>query len=241
MRYCLSVIFVLLGVAGSIAPVAGAEVKNDIPSTIDPGSKYLFYLHGIDVELQGPDSYNRKFRKTYENTAIARSLAERGFVVISESRPRGTKIPEYARKLATQIQQLLAAGVPGRNVVVVGHSKGGFIAMVAARQITLPEVSFVILAGCPLTTTHDIAGNDFRATYEAFIGATKDRIKSRMYSLYDVTDDWMGSCREVFAENPNSRTQEIVIQSGLQPGMGHSLFYSPDKIWIDPVIDWITK
>lgn len=238
MRSCLAVIFVLLSVAGS---VAGAEVRNDLPSTIDPASKYLFYLHGVSVELQGPDSYSRQFRKTYETTAIARALAERGFVVIAESRPRGAKVPEYAGKLATQIRQLLAAGVPGRNIVVVGHSKGGFIAMAAASRTASPEVSFVILAGCPLTTTHDIAGNDYRANYEAFIGATKARIKSRMFSLYDVTDGWMGSCREVFAENPESRTNEIVLQSGLQPGMGHSLFYAPDKIWIDPVIDWITN
>ena len=241
MRHRLAVILVSLWVAGSIAPVAGAEVRSDVPSVIDPGSRYMFYLHGVDVELQGPDTFNRKFQKTYEYTAIARALAERGFVVITEARPKNTRIPEYTSKLISQIRQLLTAGVPGLNIAVVGHSKGGFMAMAASRQIASPDVSFVVLAGCPLTTTHDIAGSDYRATYEEFLKTTKDRLKSRLYSIYDATDEWMGSCREVFAENPNAKTQEIVLKSDMRAGMGHRIFYSPAKIWMDPVIDWITK
>lgn len=134
MRYCLAVIFVLLNVAGSIAR---AEVRSDLPSTIDLGGKYLFFLHGIAVELKGPDSYSGEFRKTYESTAIARTLAERGFIVIAETRPKGTKVPEYAGKLATQIRQLLAAGVPGRNIVVVGQ--------VRSTTSGLPLRSFVMV------------------------------------------------------------------------------------------------
>jgi hypothetical protein len=66
------------------------------------------------------------------------------------------------------------------------------------------------------------------------MASNKGRLKGRLLSLYDASDSWMGSCREVFADNPDLRTQEIVLQSGLQPGMGHSLFYALDKIWIDP-------
>ena len=62
-----------------------------------------------------------------------------------------------------------------------------------------------------------------------------------MLSLYHVTDGWMGSCRELFADNPDVRKKEIVRQSGLQPGMGHGLFYAPDKIRIAPAIGWITE
>jgi len=238
MRSFIAVIMMFMNIAGA---AAGAEVRNDLPSTIDPASKYLFFLHGIAVEFQGPDSYSRQFRKTYETTTIARTLAERGFVVIAESRPKGAKIPDYASKLATQIRQLQAAGVPDRHIVIVGHSKGGFIALAAAGRIAAPDVSFVIMAGCPLTTTHDISGTDARAAYEAIIDFNKARLKGRILSLYDSTDDWMGSCGEIFSDNPGLKTHEIVLQSDLHPGMGHSLFYAPDKIWIDPVVAWITE
>lgn len=238
MRRCLALVVGLLCVA---RPVAGAEVTNEILAKIDPDKKYLFYLHGVEVELKGPDSYSRRFRKTYEYSAITRSLAERGFVVISEARPNGTKIPDYANKLAGQVRQLLSAGVPEKNIAVVGHSKGGFIAIAAAGRIASPEVSFVILAGCPLTTTRDIAGSDARANFEKIIASSKAQLTGRFLSLYDSTDSWMGSCREAFDDSPRLKTREIVLQSGLQPGMGHSLFYAPTRIWIDPAIHWVTE
>jgi len=237
MRTCIALIFALAGVAAG--QVSAAEVRTDLPAKIDAGKKYLFYLHGVSVELEGPDSYNQQFRKTYETTAIARALAERGFIVITQSRPKGTKVPAYADKLASQVHQLLAAGVPPRHIAVVGHSKGGFIALAAAGRIASPEVSFVILAGCPLPTTHNIAGNDARASFEKIVAGNKGRLRGRLLSLYDVTDGWMGSCREVFAENAELTTREIVLEAGLPPGMGHSLFFSPEKVWMDTTARWI--
>jgi acetyl esterase/lipase len=237
MRTFVVLIMVLTGIVAR--PVFAAEVRTDLPSKIDAGSKYLFYLHGVSVELNGPDSYNQRFRKKYQTTAIARSLAERGFTVIAEARPKGASVPAYADKLASQVQQLLSASVPPRHIAVVGHSKGGFIALAAAGRIASPEVSFVLLASCPLTTTRDIAGSDARASFEAIIARNKGRLSGRILSLYDVTDGWMGSCREAFADNVGVVTKEIVLKTGLPPGQGHSLFFAPEKVWMDAVTRWI--
>jgi hypothetical protein len=91
MGILAALIMVLTGIASG--PVCAAEVRTDLPAKIAAGSKYLFYLHGVSVELNGPDSYNRRFRKKYQTTVIARSLAERGFTVIAETRPKGTRLP----------------------------------------------------------------------------------------------------------------------------------------------------
>jgi hypothetical protein len=191
MRSVLVAVVALTAVAAE--PALAAEVRKDLPAKIDASSKYIFYLHGISVELHGPDSYNRGFRKKYQTTLIARRLAERGFIVVTEARAKGTLVPAYADKLASQIAQLLAAGVPPKNIVVVGHSKGGFIALATAARALSADVSFVLMAACPLPTTHDIAGIDARAFFEGMVARSKGRISGRILSIYDVTDGWMGS------------------------------------------------
>lgn len=239
MKTCVALILALAGAMSGSA--VAAEVVADVPAKVDPDMKYLFYLHGISIELQGPDSYSKRFRRTYESTAIARAMAERGFTVITESRPKGTQVPAYAGKVASQIRQLLSAGVPARHIAVAGHSKGAFIALATAARIESPEMSFVILAGCPLQTTHNIAGHDARENFESIVAGSRGHLKGRFLSLYDVTDGWMGSCQDIFADSDGLTAKEVVLKTGLPPGMGHSLFYAPDKAWMEPTVQWIAQ
>jgi hypothetical protein len=222
-------------------PVSAAEVRKELPAKIDAAGRYLFYLHGIAVELNGPDSYSQKFRKKYQNTAIARALSERGFTVIAEARPKDTTVPNYADKVASQVRQLLSAGVPPRHIAIVGHSKGGVIALAVAARIASPEVSYALLASCALPKTHNVAGYDARAFFEGFVTRNKGRMSGRILSLYDVTDEWMGSCRELFTDSAGLATREVVLKTGMPARMGHSLFYAPNKVWIDPVVHWIAE
>jgi hypothetical protein len=48
-----------------------------------------------------------------------------------------------------------------------------------------------------------------------------------------------GLCREVFANNEGLVSKEVVLKTGLPPGQGHSLFFAPDKAWMDVVMAWI--
>jgi acetyl esterase/lipase len=232
---------ILLPAVIAVGPVAAAEVRTDLPPQINVSSKYVFYLHGISVELHGPDSYNQRFRKKYQNAAIARALSERGFTVIAEARPKETLVPDYSDKVTSQVRQLLAAGVPPRHIAVVGHSKGGFITLAVAAKVASPEVSYALLATCPLPQTHNIAGGDPRAFFEGFVMRNKGRMLGRVLSLYDVADDWMGTCGEILSDSVGLTAKEVVLKSGLRAGMGHSLFYEPNKVWIDPVVHWIAE
>nr|AIA12719.1 Unknown Function [uncultured bacterium] len=84
-------------------------IWREIPSQIDTSARYLFYLHGMIVENFGirPTSPEHG---VYEYEQILDTLAGKGFVVISEPRPKGTVATEYAAKVAGQINRLISAG-----------------------------------------------------------------------------------------------------------------------------------
>lgn len=209
--------------AASQRPAAGAVLR-DVPEKIDPSAKYLFYLHGRIVEVQGvrPRHEQHGF---YEYEEILRLLAARGFHVISEPRPADTEHVEYARKVVGQIGRLLAAGVPARNVTVVGASKGGAIAVYVSTLLKNRDANFVVLAGCG--------------------GETATRLKvdlhGRVLSLYDTKDEYGGeggrgvSCSKFYKQSTGLREgQEIEVRLGV----GHGLLYKPFKEWVDPAVEW---
>jgi hypothetical protein len=76
----------------------------------------VLYLHGRILEEQGPQAVSPDFGR-YEYDAVLRALADRGFTVIGQVRPRGTG-PEYAHQVVAQVRRLLEAGVPPGNVTV---------------------------------------------------------------------------------------------------------------------------
>lgn len=223
-----------------MAPVQAQEVLRELPASIDAGKKFLFFQHGLSVEQLGPDSYSKEFRKTYDTTGITTAFAKAGYVVIAEFRPKGSRVPAYADKMAGQITQLLAAGVPPKNIAVVGHSKGGYIAIATATRLANPDISYAILAGCALPSAHHIGGADARATYEKLVAEAQGKLKGRILSQYDTTDGWMGSCKELQAANAGLTIEETAIQSGYAAGMGHSLFYTPEPIWFEPLLKWLS-
>lgn len=231
-----------LSLVGALAvPVHAQEVMRELPATIDVSKKFLFFQHGLSVEQLGPDSYSKEFRKTYDTTGLTRTFAKAGYLVIAEFRPRGSRVGAYADKIAAQISQLLAAGVPAKNIAVVGHSKGGYIALATATRLANPEISYALLAGCALPSARDIGGADARAMYDKLIADTQGQLKGRFLSQYDTTDAWMGSCGELRAANTGLTMEETAIQSGYAPGMGHSLFYTPEPVWVEPLLKWLNR
>jgi hypothetical protein len=108
---------------------------------------HVFYLHGQIIEDQGRRPTHPEFG-TYEYDEILRQLGGEGRVVVSEARPKDTDPDAYAGKVAKQIEDLLAKGVPGRRITVIGVSKGAVIAMLVSTKVRSPEVGYVIMANC---------------------------------------------------------------------------------------------
>ena len=206
---------------------ASLSIYQDVPPSIDVSRKYLFYMHGIAVEQFGRNAVTPDYGR-YEYDDIVKALAGKGFVVVSEVRSQGTR-PDYGRKVAGQVQSLLAARVPPENITVSGHSKGGMLSMVASAALGEPKVNFVIMAGC--------GAGRFARGFEETVRQIAPRLKGRMLSLYDTVDREAGSCQAAFDRAQGLEYKETTLKTGL----GHGLFYSVHKEWIDLVTDWASK
>jgi len=194
------------------------------PAEIDPAARYLFYLHGRIVEDQGVPAISPEYGE-YEYEAILEALADYGFVVISEQRPRNADGWEYARRGVGQIADLLSAGVAPGRITVVGASKGAAIAAAISYLVRNPEVNYVLLGTCHPTTIDEWIQQEL-----TFSG--------NVLAIYDVADDeYSGSCEELFTRSEGrglGRHSELV----LQVGTGHGILYQPLDEWVGPTVDW---
>lgn len=189
-----------------------------MPATINPSAKYLFFFHNFYVETKGPDGDC----KYYD---ILKAFSDKGFVVISELRPKDASVVEYAKKATTSIQKLLDAGVPSENISVAGHSKGAVIAIQIASLLGKPKVNYVIMAGCGI--------KGLEKAYPDY-----SLLKGNLLSIYATSDKVAGSCSQAFSQAKQDVTsKEIALESAA----GHQLFFKPTDIWVEPVISWLKK
>ncbi len=216
-----------LGVLLTSAATAGAgPVLNAVPSQPDPAQRYLIYLHGQVVEELGPNARTPEGRSDY--SGILQALADKGFAVIAEIRPAQSNIGEYGDKVAKQVRDLLASGVPASNVYVSGFSKGGVITLAASAKLANPDLKFVVMAGCGRGPRE--AG--FRQTVERL----GPQLKGRVLSIYDAGDGQAGSCADLFAKAGTGFAGEEKV---LHVGAGHGLFYGPRSEWVNAVTEWL--
>jgi hypothetical protein len=211
------------------APASAGPVLEAVPSQPETSVRYLIYLHGLDVENNGPNGSNRAYG-TADHHGVARALADRGYTVIAELRPRGTVPRQYADKVAGQIAALRGAGVAPARITVAGFSKGGLIALLSAAAAGEPDVNFVVMAGC--------GAGRFAAAFQPVVESAAARMKGRMLSIYERDDRDGASCREAFARaGEGFKGEEMVLTAG----GGHGLFYRPDSAWIEPVARWLAQ
>ncbi len=209
----------------TIVPQSPAHDLSDyaFPDSIDPAKQYMFYLHGKIIEDGGFPALSAEYGE-YEYQAILDKLISYGFVVISEQRAKNTDGVEYAKRVTEQIETLLEAGVPAKNISVVGASKGAWISVYVSHLLRNDEVNYVIMAICN------------PENLELFI---QDQIflYGDVLSIYDSSDELAGSCQELFLRSEGeglSNYEEVVVNVGT----GHGMLYKPLDEWIMPVIQW---
>lgn len=204
-------------------PPGPEQLGYQFPDKIDSTSRYLFYLHGKIIEDQGIPAISPEYGE-YEYKAILDALGRYGFLVISEIRSQNTDSLEYARKIAAQITTLLDAGVPAKNITVVGASKGAGIANFNSHILENEEINFVILAIChPNNVKYFIQEKVF--------------LFGNILSIYDSTDELAGSCRELFLFS-EGRGISAYDEFLLNIGTGHGILYGPLDAWILPTVQW---
>jgi hypothetical protein len=213
--------------ATSEQPNPSPYISNySFPESADPTKRYLFYLHGKIIEDQGIPAVSAHYGE-YEYQAILEKLSRYGFVVVSEQRAKDTDAIKYARRVTKQVTSLLNAGIPAKNITVVGASKGAGITVYASHLLGNGELNFVIMAIC-----HPDVVEAFKREQIFLYG--------NVLSIYDSVDEYAGTCQELFFFSEGkgiSQYQEIV----LNVGTGHGILYQPLDDWIIPAVQWAGK
>jgi dienelactone hydrolase len=208
------------GLAGVVALLAAPVVRAggvhaDVPTSPDTKAAWIIYLHGRIVEMQGKKAVHPEFG-AFAFDAILKALADAGLEVVAEVRPE-TTTSEYSSRVVRQVRQLKQAGVPSSAITVAGFSKGGSLTRRASAELGDPEVGFAILAGCPKKSEN--------------LEPWTPRMAGRMLSLYDTSDEMVGSCTPAFEKAPKVRGSESVLKVGKR----HGTFFEPRSEWVDPL------
>ncbi len=216
----MGVVFIATACGAEDPPPAKAppQIFGEVPAEIDPGARYLIYLHGAIVETEGVRPTHRRFG-VYEYQKVLEVFAGRGFVVISEARPAGTDGKVYADRVVDQVREILVAGVPPDHVTVVGFSKGGGIAIAASSKLANDDVNFVFLAAC----------NPWLDSHPEIVA------RGRLLSIRESSDNLVGSCDGFFGRSPSPHDHVEIV---LELGGGHGAFYRPRPEWVEPVVEW---
>jgi hypothetical protein len=196
------------------------------PTEIDPGSRYMFYIHGKIIEDQGIPAVSPEFGE-YRYEEILRTLQSYGFEIISEQRPKNANGWEYAQRTARQVSELLKAGVPPGSITVVGASKGASITAVASDLVGNTDVNYVLLGTCHPTVVEEWKQGGLI-------------LSGNVLAIYDFADEYSGSCEELFslAEGKGLNHHDELV---LQVGTGHGILYQPLPEWVLPTVQWANQ
>jgi hypothetical protein len=196
-----------------------ANIHNQLPDTFDNTKSYLFYLHGLIVEVAGirPKSEEHGY---YEYQLILEELARHGFTVISEAREKDTEIKPYAEKIGTQIKTLLANKVPPANITIIGASKGGIITAYISSMLQEKELNFVFLAGL----------------FEKCLVDEKLKLYGNVLSIHDRSDKLSMTPELYFQRSEGAGKFKKIV---LDLDVGHGLIYRPYREWLDPMLGWL--
>jgi hypothetical protein len=157
----------------------------------------------------------------YQYDGIVEALAIPGSIVVGELRAKGTDPEKAAAHVVVGVRRLIAAGVPARNVTVVGASKGALIAKLASASLDSNEVGWVIMAGCSGSSA-----------------AEELPLHGQVLSIFEASDEMSGTCAPLFAKSPAiARHEEVKIETGL----GHGFLYRPLPEWLRPATSWIER
>ena len=215
--------FFVSGCSSSRSPLAtdGVLTGDDIVArdSFDRNSRFIIYLHGKIIEDEGVNAESPEHGR-YEYFETLSFLATSGGQIISEVRPSGADVFEYAEKVTGWITHLLDAGVSPQNISIVGFSKGAGIAILATDMLKNPDINLVLIGIC---------GDEINTM-------TNVSLSGRVLSLYETSDELGGSCQDLAARSPEiSDFKEISFSTG----EGHGAFYQAESFWLDAVLEWI--
>lgn len=226
-RFLLAVL--LLGLSCSSLSVAEGSahaaqkpgaILSEVPQQVDPKAHYLIYLSGYIVAAGNTRPISPRFG-VYEYDEILDTFKQSGVIVVSEARKQDREIEPYAGKVSEQVRQLLKAGVPAKQITVVGASQGSWTAMLVSTYLKNRDLNFVLIAAC--------------SANEEFLKAVD--LHGNVLSIYERSD-LAQSCEDYRTDASGiNQWKEVEVNTGLK----HGFLYRPLKEWTEPTIAWAKR
>ncbi len=206
---------VLLGTG--VQPQVDGAAKSAVAPT--PTDVHIIYLHGRLAEGAGPRPVHPEFGR-YDYPGILEALGSRGAKVWARQRPAKTNTRAHAGEVVALIEALIEDGVPERQIVVVGFSKGGAIAFYVSSALQRPTVRFAILAACSAWLER----------------APEVKLTANVFSIFEQSDELAGTCGALRGRSAViTKFRELELTTGLR----HGAFYRPRVDWVRPLLEWV--
>lgn len=202
----------LLLFACSSAPVL--DVRSEWPEAYAADKEYVVFLHGSNVYRTGTLGQQAQ----EQNRVIAEQIAALGSVVILDQRTYGVKVYDHSRLVSKRISLMLEAGVPAKNITVVGYSSGANGAYYVAATLLNPDMGYVYLTGC----------------HKRITGFPRGEI----LALYDERDGQeFGSCAK---QTERVKSGLVLTEKSYNSGQGHRYFSIWDEAWGQDMLSWLS-
>lgn len=188
-------------------------------STTENDKKFIYYLHGRIIEIQGKNAISEAYGK-YEFDKIVSALKVENSEVIAEIRSENVDYLKYAQKISKQVDSLLSSGVKPSNITIIGASKGAIIAANVANMNPNP-INYVFLAG----------NNDYQEQHNDW------EFHGQILCIYDASDTVAGKNYDYWKLKSKKVTKFEQIE--ISKSLGHGFLYQPYVEWINPTKNWI--
>ncbi|WP_435414818.1 hypothetical protein [Polaribacter aestuariivivens] len=190
-----------------------------LKSSAQNQKKYIYYLHGRIIEIQGKNAVSDVYGK-YEFDSIIKALSNKNDSVIAMIRNTNVDHLQYAKKVSKQIDSLVEKGVKSTNITVIGASKGAIFASYIA-SINKNHINYVLLAG----------NNDYQENNRNW------KFHGQVLCIYEVSDTIAGKNYNYWKNKENFTTK--FEQIALKTNLGHGFLYKPIDAWLKPTKKWI--
>lgn len=181
--------------------------------------KYVYYLHGRIIEIQGKNAVSEEFGN-YEFDNIVEALKDSNSVVIAEIRTENVDYLQYATKVSKEIDSIINLGIKSKDITVIGASKGAIIASNIS-SINSNPINYIFLAG----------NNDYQEKHNDW------KFHGQVLCFYDDSDSIAGKNYDYWKNKPNFTTKFEQIK--IDKKLGHGFLYKPYKEWIETSKKWI--
>lgn len=190
-------------------------------SNIQREKKYIYYLHGRIIEIQGKNAVSEEYG-IYEFDSIVNIFRDSNSIVIAEVRGENVGYVQYANKVSKEIDSLVKLGIKSKDITVIGASKGAIIASNIS-SINSNPINYVFLAG----------NNDYQEELNDW------KFHGQVLCFYDDSDTIAGKNYDYWKNKPNYTTKFEQIK--INKKLGHGFLYKPYKDWVEPTKKWIFK